>query len=89
MSLRHPRIPCGAIWLAIPSLLLYALVRFASTFVTDHMLRQHSQGKAAPEAAKVRWLMMKSAKALLCSGSYLLAEISVPSEHLRLKLQLL
>jgi len=53
------------------------------------MLRQHTQGKAVPEAAKVRWLMMKSAKALLCSGSYLLAEISVPSEHLRLKLQLL
>ena len=89
MSLHHPRLPFGAIWLAIPSLLLYALAKLASTFVTDRRLRQHAQGQSVPEAARVRWLMTKSVKAMLCSGSYVLAEVSVPSERLRLKVQLL
>lgn len=89
MSLHHPRLPLGAIWLAIPSLLVYAVARCASTFITDRRLRQHSQGKAVPEAAKVRWLMMRSVKAILCSGSYVLAEISVASERLRVKVMLL
>jgi len=92
VSVHHPAIPGGAILLGIPSFPLYAAARLASAFISlipESTFRKRIPPRCPVNPRKVCRELTKCAAAMLCSGSYTLLDIQVPSERLRLRVRLI
>jgi hypothetical protein len=77
--------------LAIPSLLVYAAVLVAARFIPAASRRaahKHPAGSVRADIKRPGYCLMKFASAVLCSGSYVLCDVRVPSERVRVKITL-
>ena len=89
VSVRHPALPTGAVGLSIPSALVYAgawLVRLGINLAPRQSLQQGGVREVPVDLGKVGEFVVKAASVLLCSGSYVLCDVSVPSERVRVRI---
>jgi len=90
VSIHHPRLPLGQLWLPLPSALVYAAVAVASVcvrWVSRPKLKP--PGKMPIEPRLLARGLRKMAWVALCSGSYVLVDVSVPSERVKVKVRLI
>ena len=91
VSVRHPKLPTGALGVVIPSALVYAgaWVARACLNVAPRQAVRGGGGRELPvDARTLGRYLVKFAGVLLCSGSYVLCDVRVPEERLRLRIRL-
>jgi hypothetical protein len=92
VSVRHPQIPMGAVGVTVPSALLYAAACVVALGL-NLAPRKVLQGRGALDVPMdVRHLgrrVVEFASALLCSGSYVLCDVRVPAERLKVRITLI
>jgi hypothetical protein len=92
VSVRHPRLPFGAVWVPILSIAVYALAwaaRAALRFVPSGRLTRQVGAGVSADPARIGGLLTGAAWLLLCSGSYVLLDLAVPEERLSVKVRFL
>jgi hypothetical protein len=92
VSVRHPKLPLGALGVVIPSALVYAaawVARACLNLVPRHALREGGARELPVEARKLGRYLVKFAGVLLCSGSYVLCDVAVPAEKVRVRISLI
>jgi len=91
LSVHHPDLPLGPICLPIPSFLLYGLACLAACLLQAGVgagPRWRLRGSAQIDPGKLGRHLVRLAHALLCSGGYVLLEVQVPDERLRVRVRL-
>jgi hypothetical protein len=92
VSVRHPQMPLGALGVTIPTALLYAaacVVALGLNLAPRQALRG-PEGRGLP--VHVRYLgrrVVEFASALLCSGSYVLCDVRLPAEKVKVRITLI
>ena len=90
VTVEHPRLPVGRIWLPIPSLMLYVaawVVRAASGVVWKRWASARPAAAAGVDRKLVGRALTRAAWVLLCSGSYVLCDVRVPGKRLRVRIR--
>ncbi len=85
VSVRHPKLPLGALGVVIPSALVYAGAWVARACL-NLALREGGARELPVEARTLGRYLVKFAGVLLCSGSYVLCDVAVPAEKVRVRI---
>jgi hypothetical protein len=90
VTVYHPKLPFGRLWLVLPSLLLYVGARVGGAVGARAVRRAREEGQAAVrlEPGQVREWVKQAAGAVLWSGSYVLCDVSVPKDRVRVRIRL-
>ena len=91
MSVRHPKLPLGALGVVIPSALVYAaawVARVCLNLAPRQALWEGGARELPVEARTLGRYLVKFAGVLLCSGSYVLCDVAVPAEKVRVRIRL-
>jgi hypothetical protein len=92
VTVRHPRLPLGMVWLPFLSAAVYALawgLRVALWFVPASTLAGRLEEKFSVETRRLGGFITGMAWTLLCSGSYVLFDVAIPEERLGVKVSFL
>ncbi len=94
LGIRHPALPLGMIWLAIPSFLVYVLAWMAGIvglILPKEGVVRYLPGKTSltMNSARMALYLPRSVWIVLSSGSYVLMDIRVASENFRLYVRLI
>ena len=92
MTVRHPRLPFGLLWLPVLSAAVYALawgMRVALWFVPARRLSDRMGEQLPIEPRRIGRSMTGMVWTLLCSGSYVLIDVVIPQERLGVKVRVL
>jgi len=92
VSVRHPRLPLGALGVTIPSALAYAgawLARAYLNLVPRQALREGGARELPVDVRELGDCLVKAAWVLLCSGSYVLCDVVVPAKKVRVRISLI
>jgi hypothetical protein len=92
VSVRHPQIPMGALGVTIPSVLVYAaacLVGVCLNLAPRQVLRGPGASDLPLDMRHLGRRVVEFASALLYSGSYVLCDVRVPAERLRVRIALI
>ncbi len=87
LSVRHPRLPLGVLWVPMLSFVVYLAAwgaRLAIRFAPRHGLGD----KIPMEPERLGWLMTRAAEELLCSGSYTLVEVTAPQQEVSVRIRI-
>jgi hypothetical protein len=90
LTVRHPRLPFGVLWLPILSLAVYILawgMRAALWFVPPRRLSDRVGERLPVEPHRIGRFLTGVAWSLLCSGSYVLCDVAIPEERLAVKIR--
>lgn len=88
LSVRHPRLPFGVLWVPVLSFVVYLAAwaaRLAIRFAPKHGLGD----KIPMEPERLGWLVTRAAEDLLCAGSYTFLEVTVPAQEVSVRITLL
>ena len=89
VTILHPRLPLGRIWLPVLSLPLYALlvlVGMGLCCMPRRRLEKLTQG-VSMSPVRLGLTVIQFAGALLCNGSYTLCDINVAEENVRVRVR--
>jgi len=92
LTVFHPKFLFGRIWLPIPSLLIYVAawaVRIGLRVAPRRMLRKRDLRELPVDARQVGRMVTKLTWALLCSGSYVLVDVRIPNDRVRVRIRLI
>ncbi len=88
VSVRHPRLPGGRLWLPCFSFLVYLLAWGARAAIRLAPKEKVPAGLPLGPA-RLGWLVTRAAEVLLWSGSYMLLEVTLPREGIGVKVRVL
>ncbi len=91
VTVQLPRGRIRRLWLPIPSLLLYLTawgVRVALWFVPKRVLEKKSGQSLPVEVKRIGRALTRLAWITLCSGPYVLCDVAVPKEGVRVRIAL-
>lgn len=86
LSVRHPRLPFGVLWVPVLSFVVYLaawVAGFAIRFAPRHTLGD----KIPMEPQRVGWLVKRAVAELLCAGSYTFLEVTVPAQKVSVRVK--
>jgi hypothetical protein len=89
ITVLHPKAPLGRVWLPLPSLSLWAAALLCGLGLCCVPTRKWRQWlpDAPVKPRQAGWSLIRTAQALLWSGSFVLCDISVPGEKLRVRVR--
>lgn len=92
LTFSHPKVPFGRVWLPVPSLLIYLgawAVRIGLWVAPRRMLRKRDLRELPVDARQMGRMVTKLTWALLCSGSYVLVDVRIPNDRVRVRIRLI
>jgi hypothetical protein len=88
LSVRHPRLPFGVLWVPVLSFVVYLAAWVAGLVI--RFAPAHELGDKIPmEPRRVGWLVTRAAAELLCAGSYTFLEVTVPQQKVSVRITVL
>lgn len=86
LSVRHPRLPFGVLWLPVLSFVVYLAAWVAGLVI--RFAPGHKLGDKIPmEPQRLGWLVTRAATELLCAGSYTFLELAVPAQQVSVRIE--
>ena len=90
VSVRKPGVPFGRLWLPIPSVVVYLAAWVVKVWLASGRRRPgEEEGKSGIDVRRMAPHVTKLAWALLWSGSYVLCDVKVPEEGVRVKISVI
>jgi hypothetical protein len=88
LSVRHPRLPFGLLWVPVLSFVVY-LAAWGARLAIRFAPPDKVGGKIPLDTARLGWLVTGAARELLCAGSYTFLDVTVPAQEVRVRITVL
>ena len=90
IAVHHARLPFGRIWLVIPSAFLFGFAAVGWIVLRSSRRLDAKLRRSTPfDARRVSRRLIQCSEALLCSGSYTLAEVRLPAEGVKVMIRVI